>query len=354
MSARTYYTSCCNVCDENRFYGKKYKKQYCIGVLKIKNPKVFISYSWDNPEHKEWVTALANELRKNGIDATIDEFITQRGTVNLNRMMIENIRDAEYTLVVLTAEYAKKADSFKGGVGYETSLLVNEMENNIEKIIPIIRTKGDTKESIPYYLQGVTYIDFSDNDNFCEAFEELKYKILKKDRIEMEDLGEIPDLKPRSVTMESLQANRSVDDDLIPDLREITDRDKNRFIKDSYDEIVNNLSELSEQTKQKNPNFDYEVDVVTNKKCIIRYYINGMVKQLVKIWIGSNFSREENILVSYGQFNIDNDSSCNEMIICEINEKKELKLRMTMNMIGNREVMDSKDVSIEIWKHIIQ
>ena len=44
----------------------------------MKNPTVFISYSWDNPRHKEWVIALANELRRNGIDATLDEFITQR------------------------------------------------------------------------------------------------------------------------------------------------------------------------------------------------------------------------------------------------------------------------------------
>ncbi len=58
----------------------------------MKNPTVFISYSWDNPRHKEWVIALANELRRNGIDATLDEFITQRGTVNLNRMMIEKVK----------------------------------------------------------------------------------------------------------------------------------------------------------------------------------------------------------------------------------------------------------------------
>ena len=40
-------------------------------------PKVFISYSWDNSEHEEWVMAFANELRQKGVDATIDKFITQ-------------------------------------------------------------------------------------------------------------------------------------------------------------------------------------------------------------------------------------------------------------------------------------
>lgn len=322
----------------------------------MKNPKVFISYSWDSPEHKDWVTALANELRKNGIDAKIDEFITQRGTVNLNRMMIENIRDTDYTLVVLTDKYAEKAESFKGGVGYETSLLVNEIGENIEKIIPIMRFEGDTRKAIPFYLKGVTYIDFSNDHNFYDKLEELKYKILKKDRIEMEPLGEIPDLKSRKVTMETLQKTRSVgiSDGLIPDFREITDRDKNRFMKQSYTEIIEYLSQFADQTKQRNHNFDYEIDVVTNKKSVIRYYINGMEKQTVKIWLGSNFSRDEHIFLSYNGDMIDSDNSFNEMITCEVDRNKNLKLKMTMQLYGDKEEKDTNEIAVEIWKHIMQ
>lgn len=40
----------------------------------IKNPKVFISYSWDNKEHKEWVYNLAVNLRSHGIDVILDQF----------------------------------------------------------------------------------------------------------------------------------------------------------------------------------------------------------------------------------------------------------------------------------------
>src|SRR5690554_2039013 len=215
----------------------------------MKNPTVFISYSWDNPRHKEWVIALANELRRNGIDATLDEFITQRGTVNLNRMMIENIMRNDFTLVILTDKYAEKANEFKGGVGYETSLLINNMVENIEKMIPIMRFKGDKNRAIPFYLKGMTYIDFSDDNDFDERFEELKYKILKVDRIEMEPLGAIPTLKPRKITRETLHRDTVVDDVLIPNFREITDRDKNKFMKDSYSEIIDYLTELAEDRK---------------------------------------------------------------------------------------------------------
>lgn len=320
----------------------------------MKKPTVFVSYSWDNQEHKDWVTVLANQLRRNGIDAMIDEFITQKGTVNLNKMMIENIRDKDYTLVILTEKYAEKADGFKDGVGYETSLLINEITDNVSKIIPIMRCSGDTKRAIPFYLKGVSYIDFSNNKNFDEKFEELKYRILNVDRIEMEPLGDIPMLKPRKVTIDTLQRSTGVYDDLIPDFREITDRDKNRFMKDSYKEIVDQLTALAEQTKKKNPMFDFEVDVITAKKCIIKYYINDMEKHSVKIWLGNNFSREENIHLSYGQQRSDGDNSWNEMIQCEVSKNKELKLRLTMSMTGNREDRDAKDISVEIWKNILQ
>ena len=36
-------------------------------------PIVFISSSWDTPEHKEWVLGLANRLTANGIKVVLDQ-----------------------------------------------------------------------------------------------------------------------------------------------------------------------------------------------------------------------------------------------------------------------------------------
>ncbi len=319
----------------------------------MKNPTVFISYSWDNPSHKNWVIALANELRRNGINANLDEFITQKGTVNLNRMMIENISKSEYTIVVLTDRYADKSNEFEGGVGYETSLLINSMVENIGKIIPILRNKGDKSNAIPYYLKGVSYIDFSDDNKYDEKMEELKHKILKVDIIEMEPIGEIPNLKPKRIVRETLYKNTFFDVDLIPNLREITDKDRNGFMKESFSEIINDLEEIAEQTKKKNSNFDYNIDVVTNKKTFIRYYLNGMEKHVIKIWLGDFFSRQENILLSYGRMVSDNDNSCNEMIVNEVNQDKKLKLKFTMGMFTDKKLMDAREISQEIWKQVV-
>jgi hypothetical protein len=39
-------------------------------------PTVFISYSHDSPEHVDRVLAFANQLRRDGIDCTLDQYET--------------------------------------------------------------------------------------------------------------------------------------------------------------------------------------------------------------------------------------------------------------------------------------
>lgn len=49
----------------------------------IKRHTALVSYSWDSPEHQEWVMSFTNRLRGNGIDATMDILETQKKTINL-------------------------------------------------------------------------------------------------------------------------------------------------------------------------------------------------------------------------------------------------------------------------------
>lgn len=37
-------------------------------------PKVFISYAWENEEFSKKILMFSNKLRKNGIDANIDQY----------------------------------------------------------------------------------------------------------------------------------------------------------------------------------------------------------------------------------------------------------------------------------------
>lgn len=143
-------------------------------------PKVFISYSWDNEEHKKWVLSLAATLRDNGVDASMDVFETQKGTTHLTEMMVKNIRDNDYTIIVMTTGYAKKADSMEGGVGTETRLLQNVINSNANKVIPILRNPLNSSKCIPFYLDGYHYIDFSEDKKFNNNIENLLYRIFAK------------------------------------------------------------------------------------------------------------------------------------------------------------------------------
>ncbi len=319
-----------------------------------KVPSAFVSYSWDSKEHQEWVLGLVNLLRENGVDATADAFETQKGTVNLYNMMIDKIRSTDFTVIVLTPEYAAKADEFQGGVGFETALLVPFIQENLQKIIPIMKYTGGKDNAIPFYLKGVHYIDFSNKSEFDEKFNELLHRIHRIDLIEKSPLGEKPNLIPKKIGTANKPAFNHFDG-LIPDFREITDIDKNRFMRDSFIQIRDGLLNLLEQTKIKNSNFEYDFENVNSRKAICKIYINGRQQYGFKIWLGNGFySKTDTINLAYGSHISDSDNSTNEIITCNAIKDKSLILEMTMNMYGNNEANTPEAILREIWTNIMQ
>lgn len=313
--------------------------------------RVFISYSWDNIQHEEWVMAFANELRKKGVDATIDKFITQQGTMNLNRMMLESIKGSEYTIIVMTPNYAERADEFIGGVGLESQLLLNFIQNEPSRIIPILRTcSGMRTRAVPLYLKGFEYIDFSDNNNFDDRMNDILHKIFKVEKYKQLPIGTPPELKSREVTMQTISF---VDDGLIPDLRKITDLDKIQFLNDCYRHIIKLLEEIINTTKYRNNSFDFVKEDITNKKTVFRIYINGNERRVVKIWQDSMMGSGQYIFISYDSISINNDNSYNESIMCEIINNK-LSLKPMMGFINNKyDSYDASGIAKGIWKSIV-
>ena len=43
------------------------------------HPKVFISYSYDTPEHKQWVSELGAKLRRKGVEVILDQWHLRLG-----------------------------------------------------------------------------------------------------------------------------------------------------------------------------------------------------------------------------------------------------------------------------------
>jgi len=136
-------------------------------------PRVFISYTHENPAHKAWVATLASNLRENGIDAVLDQWELTYGA-DVTLFMEGGIRSATRVLLVCTPAYARKANEGTGGVGYERLVVTGEMAKNIDtnKFICVLRA-GDDAESLPTFAKTRLYVDFRDDTTYAVALEEL-------------------------------------------------------------------------------------------------------------------------------------------------------------------------------------
>jgi len=124
-------------------------------------PKVFVSYSHDDDDHREWVLRLAKRLRKDGVDVILDRWALAPGD-QLPLFMERAIRENDFILVICTSRYKERSDGRKGGVGYEGDIMSAEalVFGNRRKFIPILR-QGPWNASAPTWLLGSVYVDLS-------------------------------------------------------------------------------------------------------------------------------------------------------------------------------------------------
>lgn len=129
-------------------------------------PTCFVSYSWDSEEHKAWVRQLATALRSAGVDVRIDQWDARFG-MDVPKYMEERIRFSDYVLLVCTPEFAERANTGKGGVGYEKGIITGELYTGAQptKFIPVLRT-GEPADSLPSYLMNKLFVDLRDDCAF--------------------------------------------------------------------------------------------------------------------------------------------------------------------------------------------
>ncbi len=142
------------------------------------NPKVFISYSHDTPEHKQWVSELAARLRRNGVNVILDQWQPEPND-DVTLFIEHSFKESDKVLVICTDSYVSKANDGEGGVGYESMIVTSKLVENLgtNKFIPIIR-QTLTEEKTPEFLRERVYIDFTEDDQFDEKFAELLHERL--------------------------------------------------------------------------------------------------------------------------------------------------------------------------------
>ena len=153
-----------------------------MAVIDNRPPMVFISYAWEDEEHKAWVKSFADSLLKDGINAILDQYDLTLGD-RLPQFMEQQIANADYVLIICTPTYREKSNARKGGVGYEGHIISGELltTNNERKFIPIIR-KGTPSEAIPRCLEGKLGVVLTGDSNYEDNYNDLLTTLLGKKR----------------------------------------------------------------------------------------------------------------------------------------------------------------------------
>jgi Effector-associated domain 2/SEFIR domain len=162
-------------------------------------PRVFISYSHDSTQHKDLVLRFAERLRKDGIDAQIDQYVKGRPPGGWPRWMLDKLDWAEFVLLICTETYYRH---FRGheelgtgkGVDWEGQLITLELyqaKSRTTKFVPVIFV-SQNKEFIPEPLRDHPYrLDSED------SYQELYSFLTGQSGVPLPELGEVKTL-PRT------------------------------------------------------------------------------------------------------------------------------------------------------------
>ena len=158
--------------------------------------KIFISYSWGTKDHQDWVQNFATRLSSDGIDVTLDRWSAKEGH-DINYFMETMVKKDHYDKVLIISDknYTEKANDRNGGVGVEAQIITPEIYGNMtqEKFLPVVVERDENdKPYLPTFLKSKLYFDFSRDEYFEEAYENLVRNIYDAPQIVKPQLGSIP------------------------------------------------------------------------------------------------------------------------------------------------------------------
>ncbi len=155
-------------------------------------PNCFISYSWDDQKHKDWVLQLATGLQLAGVHVFLDQWDVHLG-MDLVQYMETSIRDSDYVLLVCTPLFADKANTRKGGVGYEQMVVTGEIfqGSSGKKFVPVLR-RGEPHEALPSFLRSRGFLDFRHGTDFKDSLDRLLRHLHASQAATRPPLGPVP------------------------------------------------------------------------------------------------------------------------------------------------------------------
>lgn len=171
----------------------------------MKDPKVFISYSWSSPSHERWVLDLAESLMASGIEVKLDKWDLRPGgdAVAFMESMVTD-KSIDKVLIISDKSYSEKADERRGGVGTETQIISKKIYDQVdqERFIAVIAEKDlEGKAYTPTFYNSRLYIDLSIPESYSDGFEELIRCIYGQPQYKKPELGKKPDFLSEEITI---------------------------------------------------------------------------------------------------------------------------------------------------------
>jgi len=270
----------------------------------IKSPKVFISYAWDTEVSNSWVKKLATDLRNQGIDIHLDQWMMVPGD-RMALFMEKSVKENNYVLIICTPKYKHKSENRIGGVGYEGDIMTAEVlqDANPRKFIPILQT-GDMNTAIASWLSGKFFIDFTNTLHYENSMDNLMRTVLNLREPEP-PLGQIPAKYRQEILEMQAKQEQAADENVkiestVIETATVKKADKNRPFLEA-DLIWHGSSRSPRGYSNKNPTeIDENGQLVT--------VIGGGVKPIIFWDLGWRFDLTIYNNSSYPAFNIQIES----------------------------------------------
>ena len=175
-------------------------------------PVVFISYSWDSENHRQWVLNLSNDLReKYSVYTLLDRY--NHGGDDLPTFMIKGLKRADRVLIIGTPKYKEKLEnSNTGGAKFEDQVITISLYNDMgsDKFVPVLR-EGNFSESFNTLIETRLGYDMSNDGQYEARLQELAADIWGCPMNLAPALGPKPNFTPASQVLQPLKAATPAD-----------------------------------------------------------------------------------------------------------------------------------------------
>lgn len=338
---------------------------------------IFVSYC-----QKDSVYADNIDLYFKEKDINIHRDIRDISNWKSIREYMNSIREMDYAILIITDNYLKSFNCMYEVLevikekNYESKIFPVVIETSIYSAIgriPYIKYWEDKFEELKHNISQINFIntgnlidDLKRTQNICSSIEEFLSKVADMNNPNISDVNLAIEnkLKEQSIlTNEKLDVNSTKENtDIFSCLNipkvginsEVTDLDKNKFMKKSFEEINNLLKELCNQLNKENNGIVIEIEQVDNKTLLYQFYKNGNNIRGLRLFLGKCFGiGEDNIGLSSEIYSYSNGNSFNGIISNKV-ENGNLGLYFSFGMSFSQECKSVEEIVREIWMSYIQ